>query len=94
MQNEFVHEPGRLFLENDANEIVGEIRYTEHVADKVWDVTHTFVDPDFRGQGNPAQLLDTLAEIARQENVKLKQLYVYVKTAFMRETKYDDVKTH
>ncbi|WP_057786076.1 GNAT family N-acetyltransferase [Weissella minor] len=94
MQNQFVHEPGRLFLENDAHQVVGEILYTEHVDTKVWDVTHTFVDPDFRGQGIAAQLLDALAELARQENVKLKPLCVYVKTAFMRESKYDDVKTH
>ncbi len=94
MQNEFVSESGRLVLENEAHVVIGEIRYTEHVDDKVWDVTHTFVDPNFRGQGIAAQLLDALAEIARQEDVKLKPLCVYVKTAFMREAKYDDVKIH
>ncbi|MBM7616657.1 putative GNAT family acetyltransferase [Weissella uvarum] len=87
------YESGRIFLTDDNDQLVGEIRYTQTDKNHTWPVTHTFVNPAYRGQGIAEQLLDALANLARENEVLLEPVCPYVKQAFMRQSKYADVAT-
>ena len=58
----------------------------------VIDANHTFVDPSLRGQGVARQLVDKLADFARDENLKIYPTCPYVVALFEKSTEYDDVK--
>ena len=53
---------------------------------------HTFVDPSLRGQGVARQLVDKLADFARDENLKIHATCPYIVSLFEKSTEYDDVK--
>jgi len=52
---------------------------------------HTFVAPELRGQNIAKQLLDRLAEYARDNHLKIKPLCSYVVKAFEKFDTYQDV---
>jgi predicted GNAT family acetyltransferase len=59
-------EKGRYWFEGERQQLIGEIRY--HLDnDNRFVVTHTYVDPTFRGQGIANKLLDQIIEIATKE---------------------------
>ena len=63
---------GEFFLNNEQGQRIAEISYVwsnEHtiIAD------HTWVDDSLRGQGMARQLLDHLAEFAREKSLKIMQ---------------------
>ena len=60
------HEPGRYYLRENAGPLIGEITY--HLDQKNrYVVTHTFVNPAYRGQGIANQLLAQIINLAREE---------------------------
>lgn len=66
MDYAMLHEPNRYWLEDTNHELVGEIRY--HLdGDNRYVVTHTFVDPRYRGQGLANQLLEQIIQKALAE---------------------------
>ncbi len=52
----------------------------------------TYVDPSLRGQNIAKQLLDRLADFAREENLKIEPTCSYVVKMFERSNSYDDIK--
>ncbi len=55
-------------------------------------VEHTFVDNSLRGQGVAKQLLNRVADYAREKNYKIEAVCSYVVAAFEKSNDYDDVK--
>ena len=61
-----LEQPLRFYIEDEAKQLIGEIRY--HIdADHRYVVTHTFVNPAYRGQGLANQLLNQIIDRATQE---------------------------
>ena len=56
----------RIYLENNAKNIVAEICF-EELEDKVYNIYHTYVDEEYRGQGIATRLMEyALDEINRR----------------------------
>lgn len=77
---------GEFFLNNEQGQRIAEISYVwsnEHtiIAD------HTWVDDSLRGQGMARQLLDHLAEFAREKSLKIIATCSYVLVMFKRDSK-------
>jgi predicted GNAT family acetyltransferase len=76
MNMTLLNENGRYWFEGEHRQLIGEIRY--HLdAEKRFVVTHTFVDPSFRGQGIANQLLDQIINQATKE-----KKYIYPVCSF------------
>ena len=91
IQMEFIHE-GKAFKHyNAAGEMDAEITYIPE-GEGVINAKHTFVDPSLRGQGVARQLVDKLADFARDDNLKIHATCPYVVALFEKSTEYDDVK--
>ncbi|MBM3909849.1 MAG: N-acetyltransferase [Firmicutes bacterium] len=60
------HQPNRFWMEDHQHQLIGEIEYHLDQA-KRYVVTHTFVNPSYRGQGLANQLLDQIITLARKE---------------------------
>lgn len=88
---EFIHE-GKAFRHyNAVREMDAEITYVSK-GEGVIEANHTFVDPSLRGQGVARQLVDRLADFARDEHLKIHPTCPYVVALFEKSTEYDDVK--
>ena len=88
---EFIHE-GKAFRHyNAAGEMDAEITYVPK-GEGVIEANHTFVDSSLRGQGVARQLVDQLADFAREENLKIHPTCPYVVALFEKSTEYDDLK--
>lgn len=60
------HETNRFWIANGQQQMIGEITF--HLdQDKRYVVTHTFVNPLYRGQGIANQLLDQVIQLATEE---------------------------
>ncbi|UJF25064.1 N-acetyltransferase [Suttonella sp. R2A3] len=87
-----IHKQDNAFVyQNDGGENLAKITFRPQ-GDGVIVADHTFVDPSLRGQGVAGQLLDALADYAREENLKIQAQCSYVVSAFQRYDRYDDVK--
>ncbi|MEK4230983.1 GNAT family N-acetyltransferase [Solibacillus sp. FSL H8-0538] len=69
---------------------VAEITWSEH--DGVMHMDHTYVSDVLRGQGVAKKLLDTAADYARANELKMNAICSYVVAAFEKTEEYDDVK--
>ena len=76
MNMTLLNEPGRYWFEDDHKQLIGEIRYHLDNANR-FVVTHTYVDPSFRGQGIANKLLDQIITVATQE-----KKYIYPVCSF------------
>ncbi len=83
------HEEGIFFIEKEGKR-VAEITYVP-AGEKTINANHTYVSAELRGGGVAAQLLDALADYARENNLKIVPSCSYVVTKFSHGTKYDDV---
>ena len=88
---EFIKEEKAFRHYDAAGEMDAEITYIPK-GEGVIDANHTFVDPSLRGQGVARQLVDKLADFARDENLKIHATCPYVVALFEKSTEYDDVK--
>jgi predicted GNAT family acetyltransferase len=69
-------EPNRFWIADNRQHMIGEITY--HLdEDKRYVVTHTFVDPLYRGQGLANRLLDQVILLATKE-----KRYIYPLCSF------------
>lgn len=71
-------------------ERVAEITWV--LRDGVMNMDHTYVSDVLRGQGVAKKLLDTAANYARENNLKMNAICSYVVSAFEKSDAYDDVK--
>ncbi|WP_046180242.1 GNAT family N-acetyltransferase [Domibacillus tundrae] len=83
------HEEGIFYMEKDGQR-VAEITYAPAGDGKI-NANHTYVANELRGGGIAGQLLDALADYAREENLKILPTCSYVVAEFSRGGKYDDV---
>ncbi|MDR1521560.1 MAG: N-acetyltransferase [Streptococcaceae bacterium] len=70
-------EDRRLVLYNDNNPFIGEITWLQ--TENILIVDHTFVEPEFGGQGYARQLVNALVKKAQNENLKLLPVCSYAK---------------
>lgn len=78
-------------LYSDTQELMGIMQYTK-VGENELEITHTKVFPAYEGHGYAADLLNALAEYARQCRAVLVPACSYVKRAFEKHPeKYEDV---
>lgn len=68
---------------------IGECTY--QVSDGVWVINHTFVDPEYGGQGIAKQLVEKIIWQAREEKVKVSASCSYAIHLFNKTNDYDDV---
>jgi predicted GNAT family acetyltransferase len=78
-----------ILAKNEKDEQVGEIEY--HAKDQVWNVTHTGVNPDYRGGDIALTLVRLLVEEARKAEVKLSASCPYAVKVLERTEEYQDI---
>lgn len=66
---EFCSEPGRLWANNEAGQLMAEITFPEEQPG-VANINHTFVDGSLRGQGVAGQLVQGAVDQLRQRDMK------------------------
>ena len=86
--NEIRHTEGHFLVEHEGRR-VAELTYHRSGADIV--VTHTWVDPSRRGQGDAKRLVDAVVAYARGEKAKIVPLCSYV-AKVTRGAEYGDVR--
>lgn len=74
-----------------AGEKIGEITYAEGPEPDTWMANHTYVDPEYRGDGIAKLLLDRMVEEARLEEKRIFPVCSYVRAQFKRNADYRDV---
>ncbi len=77
-------------IEDTSGKIIASISYQKD-KDNIILANSTYVDPSLRGQGVARQLLDRLAEYARENDLKIRPLCSYVVDAFEKYDAYQDV---
>lgn len=86
---QFKEEDERIHAIRD-DQTVGEITYK--FRDQVYYADHTYVEKSQRGQGLAEQLVDQLADKARQEDCTIQAICPYIVDLFERKSdKYKDV---
>ena len=80
---------GMFYIKVDGH-IQAEMTYTKPAADKLI-IDHTEVDPKLSGKGIGLQLLSTLVEFARTENLKVIPLCPFAKSVFDKKKEFRDV---
>lgn len=87
---EIKEEQERFVLFNDSNDEIGEMTWS-NAGEGMMIIDHTFVDPQYRGQGLAEQLVLKGVEKARQENKKIIPLCPFAKKEFDTKPEYADV---
>lgn len=87
---EIKEEQERFALYNDNNEEIGEMTWS-NAGEGMMIIDHTFVDPQYRGQGLAEKLVLRGVEKARQENKKIIPLCPFAKKEFDTKPEYGDV---
>lgn len=80
----------RVYVEREDGQLLGEITFEP--LGECWIADHSFVDPALRGKGIAEQLLQALAQAARDEGKKIIPECPYVVRKFRTDHSYDDVK--
>lgn len=70
-------------------DLVGEVTYLEEGEDYV--LNHTYVNPDYRGQGYAEKLVDEVVKLARNKNKKIVPTCSYAIKYFEKRTDCSDV---
>ena len=78
-----------ILVKNEHDEKIGDLQY--HVEDQVWTVSHTGVDPNYRGGGIARELVDRIVEEARKANVKLTATCPYALHVLESSDDYSDI---
>lgn len=86
---EFIREESRFYHNDESGKKLAEITWKKQ-GDVLY-VDHTFTDPSLRGQGIAGQLVDKVAEYARQENLKIMPICPYVVRKFNEDEQYSDL---
>ncbi len=88
---QYTYEPdaNRIVATKHDGEEVGKLEYT--VNEKYWNANHTWVNPDYRGYSIARKLVDTLADTARAEGVKILPTCSYAKHVMEKNSAFEDV---
>jgi predicted GNAT family acetyltransferase len=81
------------FVLKDNGENAGEITYIWVDDDNII-IDHTGVRGKYEGQGIGKKLVDAVAEMARERNLKIMPLCPFAKALFARSSEYSDVKVN
>lgn len=87
---EIKEEKERFVLFNDSNEEIGEMTWS-NAGEEMMIIDHTFVDPQYRGQGLAEKLVLSGVEKARRESKKIIPLCPFAKKEFDTKPEYGDV---
>ena len=79
----------RIVATTNEDQEVGVIEYTAN--QDYWDARHTWVDPEFRGYSIARKLVDTLADAARVEGVRILPTCSYAKHVMEKDAAFSDV---
>ncbi len=75
-----------------ADEEIGEATYVVQKDDEgTWIANHTYTNPDYRGKGIAALLVDLLVQEARKLGKKILPLCPYVVVVFKRNKQYQEI---
>ena len=85
---DFNKSKGRIWLENEAGELIAEVLFPE-IEPSVVEITHTFVDDSLRGQGVAAKLMEKAAETIAEDHQKAILTCSYAQAWFARHKEYD-----
>jgi predicted GNAT family acetyltransferase len=88
---QYKYEPDakRIVATKEDGEEVGKIEY--EVDEKYWIANHTWVNPDYRGYSIARKLVDTLADTARVEGIKIRPTCSYAKHVMEKDASFSDV---
>ncbi|MFU2194495.1 GNAT family N-acetyltransferase [Streptococcus pluranimalium] len=73
----------------DKNTEIGECTY--QTSDGIWIINHTFVEPEYGGQGIAKQLVEKIIWQAREANTKVSSTCSYAINLFNKTDDYNDV---
>ncbi|EPR70780.1 putative acetyltransferase [Winogradskyella psychrotolerans RS-3] len=90
MELKYEESKNRFYLLDNDKEI-GEITYA-NVKDGLIDINHTEIDVNYRGQDLGLQLIEAIADYARENKLKARASCPYVAKVFGETDKYDDIK--
>ena len=82
-------EENRFFI-NESDKLVGEITFVKKSNYLI--ANHTFVNPDYRGQGIAEILLEVLVDYALKNGFKIQAVCSYVRKKFTESDRYNNVK--
>lgn len=81
-----------LIMKDESGEKIAEVTFPEQIDNsQVWDVNHTWVHPDKRGEGLASQLVEAVDELARAEDKKLIATCPYVISWYKRHEEKSDI---
>lgn len=83
----FHHHNRRFYLNNDENQMIAEVTYTE-AGTNILIIDHTFVDPSLRGQGVGGKLIEEVVKLAIKDNKKIVPLCPFAKKVFEQTPSY------
>lgn len=72
------YEKGRIYCQNDKNELLAETTFVFAGADTV-DIDRTYVHPALRGQGVAGKMMEAVAEYLRKEGLRATATCSYAK---------------
>ena len=75
---EFVKEDNRIYSTNDKNEVVAEITFQE-IEKGIYNIDHTFVDENLRGQKIAQKLVEMAIEEIKSKNGTVQATCSYAK---------------
>lgn len=76
----------------DGSDKIGYCQY-EKKEEKVWDITHTVVNPIYGGKGIAGELLNKVVDYAKENDIKLIPSCSYARKKFNENPeKYGDVR--
>ena len=84
---EFTQEQNRIFLLDDTGKLIAEVTFPDKTAGTV-EINHTFVDDSLRGQGVAGKLLETAAQVIRDQNKKVIATCSYAVKWFEKHPEY------
>ena len=86
---ELIIEQERIAYLDEKKALVGEVTFPR--VDGIVQITHTFVDEAYRGQGIAGKLLDTLVQELRKRGEKALPVCAYSIAYFAKHTEAQDV---
>ena len=74
---------------NDQGNQIGICSFNKH--DKYWEINHTLVDQNYRGQGIASLLVKEVVDKAREYNVRILPVCSYAVKEFKTKSEYSDI---
>ncbi len=81
------HEPERIYIENEAREIVAFVTFP-HIEEHTVCIEHTFVDESERGNGLAGKLMKALVKILESTKQKAEIRCSYAESWFQKHPEY------